>query len=78
MATDAHRLRRLEAAAHGRSDRLAWADVHAALTRQQAKARLMVYRAMRSDAADPRQAEALAMLRADSPEANLATTDSVG
>ena len=66
MTNDERRLACLEArlTVH---DGVAWADVHAALMRQQARARLAIGKRLDVDPRDPRMVEALTWLVGDDP-----------
>jgi hypothetical protein len=63
----ARRLARLETHVDRHEDRLPWAEVHAALSRQQARVRLALCQRLGVDAGDPRVVEAMTWLVGDDP-----------
>jgi hypothetical protein len=65
MGNLARRLSHLETRLAPPEDRLAWVDVQAAMTRQQARARVRLCQRLGVDASDPRVAEAIARLAGD-------------
>ena len=65
MSDLARRLACVEAQMHQKADRLAWATVHAALSRQAARARLAIGHRLGMDARDPRLVDAMALLMGD-------------
>jgi hypothetical protein len=67
MAALERRLTRLETPLTCDDDRLAWADVHQALVRQQARTRLTLCTRVGVDVQDPRVVEAMTWLVGDDP-----------
>jgi hypothetical protein len=65
MANLARRLTRVETRLTCADTRLPWAEVHDALARQQARARLTLCQRLGVDANDPRVAEARSLLAGD-------------
>ena len=67
MSDLARRLARVEAQMTQQADRLAWAAVHAARSRQGARARLAIGHRLGMDANDPRLVDAVTLLAGDTP-----------